>query len=312
MTMTQLKKNTQSVCQKVSFALIFLGSLAFTSKVDAQHLLHRIHIGETLSSISQHYYKKRSFASIIAKHNNLQLNQKLRTTSRIRIPSAWIYITTRRTRLAHLARKLLGDKRKADVLQYFNPKLPKKRIIKADTEILVPFGLSHRVETSDSLSKLAKRYLGDARLARLIETYNLLKSKPSEGSTVLIPIGHIQITKQRLRELTNRRILGIKRDSKQQQRALIEANAALRQGDFWKVPLELIRLLASEVESDIRLVDIFKILAIAYVALNQQALAIAAFKEALLRQPNLQLSPMSTSPKVIKALHAARAALSAN
>ena len=81
----------------------------------------------------------------------------------------------------------------------------------------------------------------------------------------------------------------------------------MRKGDYWRVPLRLIRHLGREQSSDRHMAEIFKLIAIAYVAVNRQELAVRAFKEALLRDPGMTLNPVTNSPKVMRAFVDAKA-----
>ena len=47
--------------------------------------------------------------------------------------------------------------------------------------------------------------------------------------------------------------------------------------------------------------EVFKLLAISYVAVGRRDLAVGAFQAALLRLPTLSLDPVKTSPKVMRA-----------
>lgn len=281
--------------------------LGMAAPARAQQVLHRVRINETLASIAEDYYGTKVPTPILAQVNGLEPKAKLEVASRLRVPTAWLYRVPRTTSLRALAKRLLGDPRRYVALQTFNRALRHRMRVKAGTQLLVPFTLSHTVSSKDTFIGLARRYYGVGKRAKLIAQYNFLKgTQAAGGSTLLIPMADVRITSERLQELTNKRVLGIASGQDRERQALIEANASLRQGRYWYVPLALLRMLARQVPAEGHVVDVFKLLAIAYVALEQRDLAVLAFKEALLRQPSLQLSPMNTSPKVIKAFHAAQ------
>ncbi|MCK5795803.1 MAG: LysM peptidoglycan-binding domain-containing protein [Deltaproteobacteria bacterium] len=289
---------------------VFVASLLTLTASHAfgQQVLHRVHINETLSSIARDYYGDAHKAPFLARVNGLASHAKLDVASRLRIPSSWIYVARRRTSLRALAKRFLGDSRRYLALQVFNPKFRRKTRVRRNARVIMPFSVTHTVSTEDTFLKLARVYYRDDKRAKLIARYNFLKgSRPAPGSTLRIPIASVQITPTRLQDLTNERVLGIADGEPDLDRqALIEANASLRQGKYSYVPLALLRMLARKVPFETRVVDVFKLLAVAYVALQRRDLAVLAFREALLRQPNLQLSPMNTSPKVIEAFHEAQ------
>ena len=74
------------------------------------------------------------------------------------------------------------------------------------------------------------------------------------------------------------------------------------------VPAALVKLLTEVDPTEAQLVDIYRLLATAYVALGETELAVKAFHEVLDRQPEFTLDPVQHSPKVRAALSAARAA----
>ena len=68
----------------------------------------------------------------------------------------------------------------------------------------------------------------------------------------------------------------------------------------------LVKLLTEVDPTEAQLVDIYRLLACAYVALGETELAVNAFREVLDRKPEFRLDPVQTSPKIRAALNAAR------
>ncbi|MBW2732992.1 MAG: LysM peptidoglycan-binding domain-containing protein [Deltaproteobacteria bacterium] len=285
------------------FLLLALGA---SSTASAQRVLHRVRIGETWGSLSRHYYGTRAHAKLLGLFNG----QPATVGNYVRIPTSWTYIASRRSTLRALARKLLGNKRREKPLRAFNPHIGKRGRVAKDAKLLIPFRVPHTVRSGETYQSLAQAYYGDPNRAPLIREYNMVSgTAPSPGSTLEIPIGRIRITSAVLHELTNQRLLGVGHDQRRVDReALREANALLRRAQYWRVPLDLIRLLTRQIPSDTYVAEVFKLLAISYVALDQPALAALAFEEALLRQPSLRLNPVADSPKVIRAFVAAQQA----
>jgi len=268
---------------------------------DAQRVVHRVRLGETLASISRHYYGTDANAAVLAVANGLDASVVPRAGDTLRVPTAWTHTLRQAASVEELARKLLGDRRRWQALVAFN-KLGRKGRLKAGRSITVPFTVSYLASSRDTYADLARRFLGSARHAPVIASYNFSQStKPPPGTPIEIPIGGISIAPLRLEALVNERLLGLAGGPERERReALQETNALLRRGEYWEVPLRLLRLLAREIGSDEYMAEIYKLMAIAYVAVDREELAVKSFQEALLRQPTLNLDQVSTSPKVLR------------
>jgi tetratricopeptide (TPR) repeat protein len=228
------------------------------------------------------------------------------------VPTAWTYTVRKAASVEDLAKLLLGDRRRWQALSVFN-KLGRQRRIKTGRKLVVPFTVPHLVVAGDTWADLAKRYHGQQKSTGLLASHNFSRSyKPAPGAQVEIPIGDVRIDPLRLEDLLNERLLGVTGEPEREKREILqEANALLRQGEYWAVPLRLIQLLAREIPSDDYAAEIFKLLAVAYVAVDRIELAVRAFSEALRRQPTMPLDQVATSPKVIRAFVEAKAKLQA-
>ena len=276
---------------------------AWPEPAAAQRVVHRVRFGETFASVAAHYYGRKEYARFIELTNG-RTGESLEAGERIRVPTAWVYVVPKTTTLSKLAARLLGDRRRADPLADFNRTLRQRTVrVRAGTELVVPFTIDHRVSPGETFASISATYYGNAAQAGLIAQYNFMRgNQPPAATSLEIPIAHVRVTPARLASLTNYHVLGVSPERQQEDRAALqEANGMLRRGDYWRVPLRLVRLLAREQPSDVYIAEVFKLLAIAYVALNQHKLATDAFQEALLRQPSLSLDPVTHSPKVIRA-----------
>jgi len=289
----------------------------------AQRIVHRVRFGEKLADIAKRYYGTPKHAKLLATVNGLAAKGTLDAGLRVRVPTAWTYTLRRRRRISEaLARRLIKHSRCAEKrpgtchlpLEQLNGIRHKKRVKRGKT-LVVPFVLTHVAAAGERFADLAKRYYGgNTKRAKLISEFNRLKgAAPAAGTEIEIPIAHVRITRRRLQQLTRERVLGISPRSLDENRAALqEANAMLRRGAYWRVALRLVRMLAREQPSDSHIAKVYKLLATAYVAVGQHALAVRAFKEALLRQPTLKLDPVTESPKVIRAFVDAKSAASSS
>jgi hypothetical protein len=290
--------------------LLFSLLLLLPEAAGAQRVIHRVRFGETLAGISSSYYRTDSYAQLIALANGIDPGRQPKAGEHLRVPTAWVYTAAQASTLEAVAKQLLGDRRRWQTLSVIN-KLGRRKRVRAGQRIVIPFTIPHTVSPGDQFPDLAKRYYGSPKLGGLIAGYNfILTSQPAPGAQIEIPVGHVRIDPQVLEELLQQRLLGVSpRGEPESREGLQEANALLRRGEYWAVPLRLVQLLAREQSADEHIAEVFKLLAVAYVAVERNDLAVKTFQEALLRQPNLTLDLVTTSPKVARAFFDAKAKL---
>ena len=99
----------------------FLLALALLLPVpaEAQRVLHRVRFGESLASISQHYYGSKGFANLLQQFNALPAGRPA-AGDHIRIPTAWVYSVRKGTTLEAVAATFLGDRRRWPALAMLN------------------------------------------------------------------------------------------------------------------------------------------------------------------------------------------------
>lgn len=293
------------------FLIFFL--LLISSTGNAQRVIHRVRFGETLTGISSYYYGTPLYGPIISQANGLNIRRHLKVGEHIRVPSAWVYTVRKTTSLEAVTKQLLGHKNRWQTLVLIN-KLGRKKKILTGQQLLIPFILNHTVIPGETYTDLAKRYYGNPKLVGFITSYNLGSSnKLLAGTQIEIPISHVRITPLRLEELLNQRVLGIDHQPEQEEReALQETNALLRGGHYWRVPLRLLQFFARDQVADAQTAEVFKLLGIAYVALDQNELAIRSFQEALMHQPTLNIDLVTSSPKIVQAFLDAKSILQRN
>ena len=272
----------------------------------AQRVMHRVRFGETPATISQHYYGNKAFAQVIQIANGIGSNQrpaKLTAGSYIRVPTAWVHTETKSTTFAALAARYLRDRRRWPALAMLNQIRGRRRRVKAGQKVLIPFILPYTITAGDDFTDLSQRFYGTKKYGGLIASFNFIKAtRPSPGAQLEIPLGSPRIEPQVLEQLTNEQVLGLAGEESSERERLQEANALIRRGDYWEVPLRLMQLLArGSAADDSHIAEIFKLLAVAYVAVGQPELAEKSFREALLREPGLTLDVVTTSPKVMRA-----------
>lgn len=296
------------LCRAGLLAAVLLALQLLAPPALAQRVVHRVRFGETFAGVSRHYYGTPRHASLLRQVNHLPRGRKLQPGSRIDVPTSWWHRVRRTTTVQALANALLGHRGLAPVLAHFN-RIRGRRVL-AGKEVVVPYLLQHTVGPRDTVTRVAKRYYGTTRLARLIRVQNRIRGNAlTAGETISVPMGHVVILRRRMERLMRQRLLGLTAEPNREVReGLQEANALLRRGEYWAVPLRLLRLLGSGEPSEAQLAEAFKLLAVAYVALDQPALARRAFAQVLRRQPDYEPDPITTSPRVIRVFLAAKQA----
>jgi len=285
--------------------------LLASTDAGAQRLIHRVRFGETPTSISQSYYGSKAHAQLVLLANGLPGTGRLEPGSYIRIPTAWTFTARRTTSLGAIAAKYLGDRRRWPALTMHNQIRRHTHRVRTGAKLLVPFPLTYTANVSDTFDDLSQRFYGTKKYAGIIASYNFIGGdRPTPGIRIEIPLGSPRIEPRVLEELTNTHLLGIGAAADREEReGLQEANALLRRGEYWEVPLRLLQRLARGNPADAHIAGVFKLLAVAYVALDRQELAVKSFQEALLRQPSLVLDLVTTSPKVSRVFVDAKASL---
>ncbi|MCB9557295.1 MAG: LysM peptidoglycan-binding domain-containing protein [Deltaproteobacteria bacterium] len=291
----------RSVRSAALLAAVVVTLLTVTSAA-AQGVVHRTRFNETLEGVADAYYGEHGAAIMrVLKLVNGLHDDKLQPGMRLRIPSAWVYLAPRPTTIGVVATRYLGHRKRAVALREINHLTVRR--IPAGRRLLIPFVVDHIALPSDTFASLAERYWGNTDRAAMLAQYNLTKAPaPRAGARVKIPISAVQISAERLLALTNERVLGVGSGRLSEDRAALqEANGLLRKGQFQRVALRLLRLMVRDRASDTHVAEVFKLLAVAYVGMNEHRLAVLAFEEALLRHPTMTIDPVTHSPKVIRA-----------
>ena len=311
-------------------ALVTLLLLWLPSVAQAKFVMHSVVASDTAESVAADYYGNRSLAMIVLESNGLDRTAKLRTGQKLRIPTASRYRVRRGDTLELLAQRFCDDKRRAPMLAQLAGLHPGDKL-REGQDLPVPFQVVHRADAPESLQSVARAYYGDATRGKLLSDYNFRASTMlAKGDKVTVPIVHVKIRAVYLQSapapapvaapVGKKPEVATAAPPREAQRRevelaarvgglLVEADKAYRDGEYAAVSANLDKLLSEEDPSESQLAEIFRLKAFAYVALGMEDLAERAFREVLVRKPNLVLDEATVSPKVRAALDRAKKAV---
>jgi LysM repeat protein len=297
---------------------------------------------DTIESIAGQYYGNRARALFITEFNGLPRGAKLKAGQTIKIPTSYRYKLAQNETLADVAGRLVGDRRRGPLLAQLSDLRPGTQV-GPGTEIQVPFHFAHLIRPGETLGGIARTYYGDPGQARLLAAYNFNQGGALRaGERLVVPITHVRVRSVRLiaskprpkpARVADAPAQAVKapvqaarpapvagapepegRDAEKAEAELAayvsgrvkDAERAYQEGNYTEVPAALVRLLTEVDPSEAQLVEIYRLLACAYVALGETELAVKSLREVLDRQPDFRFDPVQTSPKIRAALERAR------
>lgn len=275
----------------------------------ARMIIHTVRQGDTLELLSAEYYGNRGHAVYIMAVNNFTHPRPLRPGMRLKIPTAWHYKLKKAESLARVAEVYVGDKRRASFLAQFSGYHSVEEV-RPGQDVVIPFHLTHEAQSAETLGMVAAAYYGDSRKGDLLREYNFRSSsRLDRGERVLIPIVHVKVRESKMPKMGDvaaQEVAARRATSARVAAAIEDAERLYREGKFAEVATRLVRILMEEDPSEDEIAQIQELLASCYVALDQQDLAVRAFREVLARQPKIALDPAEVSPKIRAALEEAR------
>lgn len=305
--------NVRRPDRRLVSALVGLALLALAPGSRAQSgFVHVVATGETLASIAQRYYGDPRKEIVLVAENGLTDQQGVRivTGMRLSIPSVAHHRVRTGETWSSISERYYGEARRSFSLIDVNRASPEQPAEGA--ELLIPYPLRHVAEQGDTVQRVANTYLGGSDdHVRLLMRFNALTStRLSRGQVVLVPLADLLLSDEGRRAYeaaTGATAGGEIRALQESVTAELPALAEhVRRGRYLEAIALGHRLLGAGHLTGNQIVTIERELGTAYVALDRTDDAVAAFRAALERQPDLELDTVRTSPRVLEAFMRAR------
>lgn len=275
---------------------------------------HVVREGETLASIAERYYGDPRRENVLVAENGLtvQGGAPIRVGLRLQIPFVSYHEVQQGETWAELARRFYGDARRAFVLVEANHGSQAEQP-DVGAQLVVPYPLRHVTAQGENALRIAKNYYGSGvEHARRLRRFNGLRfNRLTRGQIVLVPLQDLVLSEEGRRLIEEETGSAPEAGQVRELQARIDEEIPgleehLHHGRFTEAVALGNRLLGAARLTGNQIVTIQRQLGIAYVALARPDLARDAFREALDRQPDMQMDSVRTSPRVLRAFEEAK------
>lgn len=296
-----------------AFAAAAIGLSPSAARADFPAYVHVVRDGETLASIAQRYYGDPRRESVLVAENGLttQGGSAIVVGLRLVIPTVTYHRVRAGETWAQIAEQHFGDLRRAYAIVEANPAVESSQPPEG-AELLIPYPLRHVADQRDTLNHVAQTYYGTTDGSRTLRRFNQLRTlRLSRGQVILVPLPDLVLSEEGRRIVAEATGVapndgGVRDLQARIGEDLPQLQEQVRSGRYTEAVSLGNRLLGAGELTGNQIVTIQRTLAVAYVALSRDDLAIDAFREALARQPDLELDSRRTSPTVLRAFEEAR------
>ena len=275
--------------------------------------IHVARAGETLDQLAVLYYGTVKHSMTIRAANGFLHpdDGRLIEGEHVEIPEVTYYRVQAGDTWESIANEHLGSVRRGRFLAEMNTELPGSALVEGQI-VKVPYQLLYVLAPDETLKSVAAQYLGTSFSAEWLRDYNLFKKKKSlgRGDALLVPLVNVEMTPTGKARVQAAQPRDFTAEDRAAQADAAKRIAALRDdytaGRYVRVVAEASQLLGGGKLTVPQQVGVAKFLASAYVAFGDREAAIGAFAGALAKQPDMELSPITTSPKILDAFREAQ------
>ncbi|MCU0662196.1 MAG: LysM peptidoglycan-binding domain-containing protein [Myxococcota bacterium] len=295
--------------------IVIAAAVAWVSPAAAY--THVARSGETLLKLAQRYYGRTELSIVIRAANGFVHpdDGSIAPGELVDIPEVLYHRTRAGETLEILADRYLATPKRGPFLAEMNGMNPDQSLAEG-TIVKIPYHLRHIFASGETVQRVAKLYYGNARQPTFLKSYNFVgrNTRFSRGDVVIVPLIDLEFTKEEHDRIDAERRQQYSAADAELQRSAVGSIAKLKEvseaGRYVEVVALASGLLARFESLTVpQQIGTHKYLAIAYVALDEHSLAQRHLTEALKLQPEMELSPLTTSPKVLDLLKEVRGQL---
>lgn len=293
--------------------LVVMGALLWTKESAAW--IHMAKTGETLEQLAIRYYGTADKEAVIRAANGFihPDDGRLAEGEAIFIPEVRYLRVKEGDSWESLANAFLSSARRAGFLAAMN-EMSEDKMPPVGAVIKIPFHLRHIFAKDESLHTVVKLYYQNRRTTEWLKDYNNPgKNKYGRGEMIIVPLLALDFTEPEQAVVDAfQQNLQTKADEEHQQQTrqvIAKLKTNYENGRYVAMVADASRLLGDGRLTIPQEIGVYNYLAYAYTALDEEQMAIASFKKALTRQPEMELSTITTSPKILDAFKEAKKAL---
>jgi hypothetical protein len=293
-------------------------ALLLLAAAPAGALVHVTRAGETLEKLALRYYGQPDKANVIRAANGFVHpdDGSLTQGERVEVPEVIYHRVREGDTWQTLADRYLGSPLRGPFLSEMKGAGEAGLIQVPGAVVRIPYQLLHVMAGDETLSSVARMYFGTSRKPSWLKAYNLTRKKAwKRGEALLVPLMDVELTDEAHAALDEERGEKASSDDQKAQLAAVAGIGMLKEHFAKGRYVEMVglaeKLLVPGKITEAQKLGVFQYQAFAFVALGERALAIEAFGKALGLQPDMDLSPITTSPKILKVFREAKDGLAA-
>ena len=280
---------------------------------EAAGWVHVARAGENLDELSSRYYGSRDISIAIRAANGFMHpdDGRLLQGERVELPEMIYHEVKDDEEWDQLADRYLGSPKRGRFLAELNGLSPDENPAPGKI-VKIPYQLLYVLAPDETLKSIARIFLQGKHSVKWLKEYNFKKKKKwGRGDPLLVPLMNVEFTQKEKERIEGLRGGGA--PSAEDQQVQVDAVAQMtklresfEQGKYVLIVATAHRLLGTGKLTVPQQIGVYKYLAFAYVAFGDMAQARETFRHALVLQPGMELSPITTSPKILKAFRDAK------